>query len=77
MIVRGLQATIGGKMSDHQHALLRRTFERAASREAEIVAATDNEPAGESLAEEIKKLVPAYGRFLQSIPVRKDWNDDL
>lgn len=64
-------------MIDHQHALLRGVFERVASREAEILIAIDNEPDGESLAEEIKKLVPAYGRFSRSIPARKDWNDDL
>jgi hypothetical protein len=69
--------SVGGQMSDLQHALLRRVFERAASREANIVIATDNDPGGNSLAKEIQTLVPAHGRFSRSVPARKDWNDEL
>lgn len=69
--------SVGGQMSDLQHALLRRVFERAASREANIVIATDNDPGGNSLAKEIQTLVPAHGRFSRSLPARKDWNDEL
>lgn len=69
--------SIGGQMSEHQQALLRRVFERAASRDAEIDIATDNDPSGDSLAEIIQKLAPAHGRFSRSLPMRKDWNEDL
>lgn len=71
--------SIGGQLSDRQNALLRRVFERTTSREreTEIVIATDNDPAGESLAGEIQNLVPAHGRFSRSVPARKDWNDEL
>ncbi len=70
--------SIGGQLSDHQRDLLRRVFdERAVNREAEIVIATDNDLAGESLAREIQNLVPANSRISRAVPVQKDWNDDL
>ncbi|PKN23549.1 MAG: hypothetical protein CVU68_00580 [Deltaproteobacteria bacterium HGW-Deltaproteobacteria-3] len=69
--------SIGGQMSEHQQTLLRRVFERATNREAEIVIATDNDPGGDSLAGEIQKLIPAHGQFLRSVPAKKDWNAEL
>ncbi|MHB8989212.1 MAG: toprim domain-containing protein [Desulfobulbia bacterium] len=69
--------SVGGQMNNLQHTLLHRVFERAANQEAEIVIATDNDPAGESLAEEIQRLVPTHGQFFRSMPARKDWNAEL
>jgi len=69
--------SVGGQMSEHQQALLRKVFEHAANREADIIIATDNDPGGDSLAEAIQNLFPAHGQFSRSVPARKDWNDDL
>jgi hypothetical protein len=69
--------SMGGQLSDHQRGLLRRVFDRAVNREAEIVIATDNDLAGESLAWEIQNLAPANSRISRSVPFQKDWNDDL
>jgi len=71
--------SIGGQLSDHQRDLLRRVFERAVHREAEIVIATDNDPGGEQLAENIQKCLPENQRkrVTRATPLAKDWNDDL
>lgn len=70
-------ASISGQLSDHQRDLLRRVFTDAANRKAMIIIATDNDAAGESLAGEIQRLIPAHGLFSRSTPQSKDWNDDL
>lgn len=61
----------GGTISRLQRNLFAKLFAKTHLR---VVVATDNDDAGHSYYNELKKLSPALERL---VPVGKDWNDDL
>lgn len=65
--------SMGGQPSSKQWALL---TERMKSM-TQVVIATDNDPAGEALAVQIKAFAPPGAVVLRDAPRGKDWNDDL
>ncbi|MCP4043255.1 MAG: DUF3991 domain-containing protein [Gammaproteobacteria bacterium] len=75
-------ASIGGKMNPGQPALIKSAIERMPAG-AEIIAATDNDPDGRKLAEEIETITKATGRadliFKADPPAEEgaDWNERL
>jgi hypothetical protein len=75
-------ASIGGKMNPGQPALIRAAIERMPEG-AVIIAATDNDPDGRTLAEEIETIMRATGRadltFQADPPAEEgaDWNNRL
>lgn len=75
-------ASIGGKMNPGQPALIRAAIERMPEG-AVIIAATDNDPDGRVLAEEIETIMRATGRadltFQADLPEGEgfDWNARL
>jgi hypothetical protein len=75
-------ASIGGKMNPGQPALIRAAIERIPEG-AVIIAATDNDPDGRALADEIETIMKATGRadltFQADLPKGEgaDWNERL
>jgi hypothetical protein len=75
-------ASIGGKMNPGQPALIRAAIERM-TEGSTIIAATDNDPDGRALAEEIETITKATGRadliFQADLPEGEgaDWNERL
>lgn len=75
-------ASIGGKLNPHQPELLQRAAEKMPSH-SDIVIATDADPAGEELAQQIGNLVQETGRrdlaLVRARPPleNSDWNDQL
>ena len=67
--------SVGGSMSDKQRELVRSMLEKAG--DVRIVLATDNDEAGDALAEQIAALAPASARIERDAPTSKDWNDQL
>jgi 5S rRNA maturation endonuclease (ribonuclease M5) len=68
--------SVGGAMSDKQRDLLAKAIKDLQGRSGSLVIATDNDLAGESLAQQIAALVPGMTAERQA-PRRKDWNDAL
>lgn len=68
--------SIGGSMSDKQRDLLTQAIKDLQARTGALVIATDNDPAGEALAQQIKALVPGMTAERQTSKL-KDWNADL
>lgn len=65
----------GGGLGSLQRELLAGLFRQAAERGAEIIAATDNDPAGERYAELLAELA---GLAIERVcPYDKDFNEDL
>lgn len=70
--------SIGGQMSDKQKELLTGALTKAHQRGAQIVLATDKDKAGDALAAECAKLVPAGAELVRAMPKEgKDWNDQV
>ncbi len=69
--------SLGGALSAQQKDLLARLFERLPR--ASVVLATDNDEAGERMAQEVGQLAMAHGikSERQGAPTGKDWNDAL
>jgi 5S rRNA maturation endonuclease (ribonuclease M5) len=68
--------SVGGSMSDKQRDLLAQAIKNLQARGGKLIVATDSDPAGETLAQQIAALVPGISAQRQA-PTRKDWNDDL
>lgn len=69
----GLYLSFGGSLSPEQHALLGDVLTRYP--EAEVVAATDNDPEGDEFADLIGSIRPDVTRARP--PKGKDWNDAI
>lgn len=70
--------SFGGSLSDHQREVLREVMRRAHERGAEIVIATDNDPAGHKFALELAQLAPPGAEISRDEPPHgADWNDTL
>lgn len=67
--------SIAGEISTKQKDLLSGLFEKADSRHARIVIATDNDSAGDKHFKTMVGLTKA--RLFRLRPVSKDWNDDV
>lgn len=68
-------AAFGGGLGNRQKSLLGALVSRAQDRGAEVIIATDNDPAGDEYATTLQSLSPvALERIL---PVGGDFNDDL
>ena len=66
---------LGGSVGSRQRDLLTGLFAKAADRNAMVVIATDNDPAGDQFFKELALLAPM--RLKRHKPIGKDWNDDL
>jgi len=67
----------GGKMNPNQPALIRAAMERM-PKGSKVVAAFDNDPDGEKLADEVRALAPSGLEVVRPLPpVGKDWNETL
>ncbi len=67
----------GGKMNPTQPALIRAAVEKM-GRGSVVVAAFDNDPDGQKMADEVKALTPSGVEFRRPLPpVGKDWNESL
>lgn len=69
--------SIGGALSSHQRDLLRGALTKATARGATVFIATDADPAGDKLANEIAALAPVGAAIERQRPDDKDWNDQL
>lgn len=67
--------SIAGEISTKQKDLLSGLFEKADSRNARIVVATDNDDAGDKHFKTMVGLTKE--RLFRLVPIGKDWNDDL
>lgn len=65
--------SLGGQPSPKQWALLTDRMKTM----TQIVIATDNDAAGESIAAQIKLFAPPGAQVVRDAPIGKDWNDDL
>ena len=66
---------LGGSIGTRQRDLLAGLFGKAADRNALVIVATDNDPAGEQFFSDLALLAPMSLDRLR--PIGKDWNDDL
>ena len=66
----------GGTMSHKQADTLRQVLERAQERGAAVKLATDGDPAGDRLAEQLQALAPQPAERIRP-PEGQDWNDHL
>lgn len=69
--------SIGGQMSPEQVELVQAVIEKTHKRGAVLVIATDNDAAGQRLAQQIAGLAPVGMVIKRDTPQAKDWNDDL
>ena len=69
----------GGTISQRQQELIEVELRAIAQKSGVIILATDNDEAGDKLAEQIDKLAPDVKFFLKKRmqPKLKDWNEDL
>lgn len=67
--------SFAGDISTRQKSLLAGLFEKADSRHARLVIATDNDDAGDKHFKTCAELTKA--RLFRLRPIGKDWNDDL
>lgn len=67
-----------GTLSQKQKDLLRSAFEKLQAKGGEILVATDNDAAGEKIAQELASIAPKTSRINRSVPrPQKDWNEAL
>ena len=66
---------MGGSIGSRQRDLLTGLFAKAGDRNAMVIIATDNDPAGDQFFEELALLAPM--RLRRHRPIDKDWNADL
>jgi hypothetical protein len=70
--------SIAGSMNEHQPELIKKVFEKAAERGAEVVLAVDNDKAGQDFAATIGAVASENGlSFKSDVPKLNDWNAEL